>query len=218
MATGWRGQYYRYKDFFLNIVDLYKKRQDLRLFLELILSLTAIIIFVLFALKPTLLTIVSLYNEIKEKKESLSLLNQKNSNLQAANKIYYQNQNLVQYLGTSVFEIPKPDVISRQILGIATKNNVTLLGVSVGQIAIIGKVNISKTSDVKPLPEDALSMPLSISIKGAYSEVSSFIKDLEKLRIPVQIDSIAINSSQNQEESAIVSIITARVPYLGIQQ
>ena len=59
MATGWRGQYIRYRGFFLNIVDLYKKRADLRAFLEVILSISTVTIFLLFALKPTMLTIVS---------------------------------------------------------------------------------------------------------------------------------------------------------------
>ena len=75
MALGWRGQYYRYKDYFLNIVALYKQRRDLRAFLEVILSLSTVIIFVVFALKPTALTIISLYNEIKVKKDTLRVYN-----------------------------------------------------------------------------------------------------------------------------------------------
>ena len=85
MALGWRGSYSRYKEFFLNITALYKKKAELRAFLEIILSLSTIIIFLLFALKPTVITIVSLLQQIREKQDTLSGLTQKVSDLQKAN-------------------------------------------------------------------------------------------------------------------------------------
>jgi hypothetical protein len=218
MATGWREQYSRYRGFFLNILTLYKQRKDLRAFLELILSLSTVIIFVVFALKPTVLTIVSLYNQIKDKRSALTLLNQKITDLQAANNTFNQNQNFIPDVNAAVFSNPKPDIISKQILGLASKDGVSLLGVSVGQVVIIGKSNLPKSStDVKPLPENALSMPLSISVKGNYSSLVTFVKDMESLRIPIRFDVLTINSSQTQEGNVIVSVITARVPYLGQQ-
>jgi hypothetical protein len=216
MANGWRGQYYRYRDFFLNIVSLYKKRKDLRAFFELILSLTTIIIFTIFALKPTVLTIVSLYNQINDKRDTLNLLNQKISALQKANNIFSQNQNSIPNIDAAIFTNAEPDTISGQILGLAEKNGVSLLGISIGQLIIVGKDTTPKSaSDVKPLPESAQSMPVSMSIKGSYPSLLLFIKDLENLRIPVRIDSLTISSSQTQEGSIIVGIVTARVPFLG---
>lgn len=218
MATGWKGQYFRYKDFFLNILSLYNQRKDLRAFLELILSLSTITIFVLFALKPTALTIISLNNQINSKKETLAALNQKISDLQTANNVFNQNQNLIPDIDAAIFTSPEPDTISKQILGLATKDSVSLLGVSIGQIVIIGKAGvINNTSDVKPLPEKAQSMPISISVRGNYSSIISFIKDFESLRIPIKVDSLTINSSQTQEGNVIVAVVTGRVPFLGQQ-
>jgi hypothetical protein len=216
MATGWRGQYYRYRDFFLNIASLYKNRKDIKAFLELVLSLTTIIIFTIFALKPTVLTIISLYNQINSKRDTLNLLNQKISALQTANNVLSQSQNSVPKIDASVFTNAEPDTVSKQILGLAQKDGVNLLGVSIGQIMLIGKETASKNeSELKPLPDGAQAMPVSISIKGNYSNLVSFIKDFENLRIPIKIDTLAINSSQSQEGSVIVGIVTARVPFLG---
>lgn len=218
MATGWRGQYYRYKDFFLNIVSLYKKRKDLRVFLELILSLSTMIIFIVFALKPTILTIVSLYKEINEKRSTLSTLNQKITDLQTAANVFDQSQNFIPNVDAAVFGNPEPDTVSKQILGLASKNGVNLLGISIGQTIILGKsTTVKGTSDIKPLPESAQSMPVSISIRGSYSSLLGFIKDLENLRIPIKVDTLSIGSSQTQEGNVIVGVITARVPYLGEQ-
>jgi len=216
MATGWRGQYYRYRDFFLNIVSLYKKRKDLKAFLELVLSLTTIIIFTIFALKPTVLTIISLYNQINNKRDTLNLLNQKISALQKANSVLGQNQNSIPNIEASIFSNAEPDTISKQILGLAQKDGVNLLGISIGQIMILGKSTAPKSnSELKPLPENAQAMPVSISIKGSYANLTAFIKDLENLRIPIKVDTLTISSSQTQEGSIIVGIVTARVPFLG---
>ncbi|MDP1710294.1 MAG: hypothetical protein Q8L28_01635, partial [bacterium] len=92
MAQGWRKEYSRYKEYFLNVVNLYKQRADLRVFLEIILSLTTITIFAIFALKPTAVTIIGLVNEIKDKENSLSGLNQKINDLKTARNIYNQSQ------------------------------------------------------------------------------------------------------------------------------
>jgi hypothetical protein len=215
MATGWRAQYYRYKDLFLNIATLYKQRRDLRAFLELVLSLSTVIIFIVFALKPTAVTIISLYNQIKNKEDTLNSLNQKVSNLKTANNVFNKNKSFISNIDAAIFTGPQPDTISKQILGLSSKNSVNLLGVSVGQITLIGKSTVPKDASVKPLPGNALSMPISISVKGTYPNLLAFIKGLENLRVPVKIDSLAINSSQVEGGSVIVGTITARVPYIG---
>lgn len=216
MPGNWKKQYFRYRDFFLNIVALYKRRRDLRAFLELILSLSTITIFVIFALKPTLLTIIDLYNQINNKKETLNVLNQKITNLQKANSVFEQYQEVVPQIDESVSTKAEPDTVSKQVLGVASKDNITLLSVSVGQVSIVGKGASSKTSsDVKPLPENAQQMTVSISFRGNYENLKVFIDDLEKMRMSVKVDSLTISSSQTQEGSTIVGTITARVPFIG---
>jgi hypothetical protein len=215
MATGWRAQYYRYKDLFLNVVTLYKQRRDLRAFLELILSLSTVIIFVVFALKPTAVTIISLYNQIRTKQDTLNSLNQKIANLETANVVFNKNKNFITDVDTAIFTGPEPDTVSKQILGLSSKDSVSLLGISVGQITLVGKNIAPKDPSAKPLPGNALSMPVSISVKGNYPGLLTFIKDLENLRIPTRIDSLTINSSQTEGGSVIVGTITLRVPYLG---
>lgn len=216
MALGWREQYNRYRGFFLNIVSLYKQRADLRAFTEVILSISTIVIFLLFALKPTALTIISLTKEINEKKQTVANLDQKISNLQKASTVYSQNQNLIQNVDTAVASNPRPDIISSQIAGLAAKDSVNVLGLSVGQLTLVGKPAANKKSkDLKPLPENAFEMPVSINIQGDYPSLITFISDLENLRIATKIDIVGIGSSETKGERVIVALISIRVPYLG---
>ena len=50
----------RYLNFFLNIYSLYNEKVSLRKFVELLLTLGAIVVFSVFAIKPTSITIIGL--------------------------------------------------------------------------------------------------------------------------------------------------------------
>ena len=219
MALGWRGQYLRYREFFLNITDLYKKRADLRAFLEVVLSLTAITIFLLFALKPTALTIISLLKEIKEKQVTVTGLDEKISNLQTAQSVFATYQSVIPGIDKAVGTLAMPNVISNQTTGLATRDSIEILGISIGQVTLVGNVPFKKSSsEFKPLPESASEMPISISIKGSYANIMTFAKDFENLRIPVKIDNFAINASSTEKGKIIVAVLSGRVPFLGEKQ
>lgn len=215
MALGWRDQYNRYRGFFLNIVSLYKQRADLRAFTEVILSITTITVFLIFALKPTALTIIALAKEINEKKQTVIDLDKKISDLQKASTVYAQNQTSLSNIETAVSTDPHPDTVSSQIAALATKDSVRILGLSIGQVYLVGSGQIkNKSSDLKPLPGGALEMPISINITGNYQSLTAFIKDLENLRTVTKVDLVGIGSSENNGERVIVALISARIPYL----
>lgn len=215
MALGWRGSYLRYREYFLNIMALYKKRADLRAFLEIILSLTTITIFLSFALKPTVLTIISLVQQIQEKKTTLTALNLKIKNLQTAETVLTQNEAAAGDVDIAVSSRANVDIVSKQIQGLAAKDSVAILGFSVGQTVLVGaNPSSKKSSDYKPIPGNPGEMQISLSIKGTYLNIASFVKDFENLRVAIKIDSLGINSSQTDSGQVIVAIISGRVPFL----
>ena len=192
MALGWRGQYSRYKEFFLNILALYKKRADLKMFLEVILSIITITIFSLFALKPTALTIIALVKEVQGKESLIEKLDQKISNLEKAREVFSQEQSAIPIIESAIPDSPSPDILVGQIEGLAVKNSVGVLGISIGEVALIG----NKAKEVS----------ISISITSAYQNLNLMIKDIENLRIPVKIDTLGINAN--------TAIISGKVPIL----
>ncbi len=199
----------------MHLLAIYKQRSDLKAFLEIILSLSTLIVFIVFALKPTALTMVTLNKEIKEKKDTLNALNQKINDLQTANNVFIENQSVIPDIDAAIATNPKPDTLSKQILGIAQKDSVNLVGISVGQVPILGASSQPKDlpTELTPLPAGAESMSVSVSAKGSYSDLITFLRDLENLRIPIKVDLLTLSSSQT--DSAITELITGRVPYLG---
>ena len=217
MALGWRKEYLRYREFFLNISALYRRNQDLRMFLEVLLSLGTISFFAFFALKPTLITIVELYKNIQTKQDLVNKMDTKIQNISAAQAIFDSEAARISLTQNSVPDLASPETFVRQIEGLAITNSVNLLGVSVGQVILVGEEKKSSTSetDIAPLPEGAKSLTFSISVNGAYPALSRFLSELENLRRPVKIDNTGLTSAQTEEGSKLVLLISGRVPYLG---
>jgi hypothetical protein len=215
MALGWRGQYARYKDFYLNVLSLYKKRADLRMFLEVMLSLATVIIFSLFALRPTVITIISLVKEIDEKEAVVAALDQKISDLQVARNVYSQELPNIPVIEDAIPTSPSPDIIVRQIEGLSSKNSVQVLGVSVGELTLVGKeVSKNKNNDLKPLPAGTKEMTISIGVTGTFQNLNAVVKDIENLRIPIKVDILGVNASSTEAGRIIVAVISGRIPFL----
>jgi cell division protein FtsB len=219
MAGGWKSSYFRYKEVFLNVSAAYKKRADLRAFLEIVLSIVAVIIFLMFALKPTALTIISLFQQIKEEKETLSALTQKVADLKKAQTLLSQNQAYLNDVYIAVASAPAPELFSKQIQGLAAKDGVELASLSINDVVLVGPVKTSRVSaKTQALPGNANEMGYSISIRGSFTNMYNFLKDLENLRIVSAIDTVAINSSITEAGRAIVAVISGKIPYLGSDQ
>lgn len=219
MALGWRKEYSRYKDYFLNIVAVYKQKQDLKMFMEILLSLGTVSFFAVFALKPTLVTIAGLAKEIKSKEETVAKLDTKIQNLTTAQTLLDQEITRLPLIEGAVPRVASPETFVRQIEGLAVKNSVSLLGISIGEVTLLGESKGPKKTDVgvNPLPEGANGVSFSLSIAGEYSRLSSFLVDLEKLRRPISVDSTGISSSETDEGKILVVLVSGRFPYIKSQ-
>ncbi len=214
MALGWRKDYLRYKTHFLDIYNVYKQRKDLKMFLELLLTLVAVSFFAAFALKPTILTIIDLVREINKKEETVVKLDTKIQNLQQAQFLFTQESTRIKLLETAIPEKPGPDRFVRQIEGVTGGHPVNLLGVSINEMTLLGEEKIKKrTGKVEELPGNAGGVSFSTSIKGDYQNIIGFFSDLENMRRPIKTDSISLLSSTGEDGSLILAI-SGRTPYL----
>ncbi|MBU0998503.1 hypothetical protein KJ570_03180 [Patescibacteria group bacterium] len=215
MALNWKKDYVRYKELFLKLLIVYKKRDDVRMFLEVLLSLITITFFSIFALKPTLLTISQLIKDNREKEETINKMEQKIENIATAQNIYNQNIEKISLIEQAVPNTPTPENLLRQIEGIAYTNSVTVIGSSVNEVVLIGEEKKkSNKNEIKNLPENVSTITFSVNLTGPYLSLYSFLFDLESSRRPLIINSININSSKKDNESIIVMLITGQTPYI----
>lgn len=215
MGSDWRKGYIQYRRYFFDILALYKRRQDIRAFLEILLSLGTITLFVAFAVRPTVITISQLLTELKNKEDTIAQMDTKIKNLQIAQSLLSQNIPNLVALDSAVPSSPTPDVELRQLEGLAKNNNVTVLSLSSGQVTILGTATAPKLEQgQKPMPSGSKSFSVSGTFSGDYASLSNLLRDIENLRRPLLVDSVSFSSIQGQTGQKIVLSISGRVPYI----
>jgi type IV pilus assembly protein PilO len=187
----------QYQKYFYNIISLYKEKHDLKIYLELILSLITIGIFVVFAIKPTVTTIADIVTKIKVEQETSDKLDIKIKNLGIAQTLYNAEKANINLLDTA---IPSGSDISgfiRQNEGLIKKENVTPITVSVDKTNLL----VATTS--------ASVLGVTTSITGEFNNLENFIKDIESLRRP----SIISKMNMSETDKLINLSLTLQTPY-----
>lgn len=215
MNNGWKKDYLRYKDFFLNVLNAYNQKPNLKKYLELSLSIITVLIFSVFAIKPTVLTIIELNKEITQKEKTSTVLKLKIKNLQAASNLMRSEAQNIEFINQAVPVTAKPEILIRQIESLSKESSLNVLGLSSSDVTLVGKASdVKKSKDLEALPENANGLPFTFSATGSYQNIFSFIQKIENLRRPIMIDSFVINSSVTDTGKILILTISGRVPFL----
>ena len=213
--------YFRGQKYIYDIVALYRRRADLRAYLELLLSIATIGVFALMALRPTVLTISNLLTEINTKEETSKQMDQKIQNLQTAQSILSQQKNNIAILASAVPTSPDLASYVRQIEGVAKKDNVSTQDLGSQDVTLVGAPTTPATAaqdQRKPLPSDANGVNIVMSVSGDYAGVSSFLADIELLRRPLFFDSVSFTTSQIDNVKSLFLTVSGRAPYQKLIQ
>ena len=197
MALGWRKDYIRYQGFFLNVYSAYKNRQDVKVFMELLLTLATIGILVVLALRPTITTIIELVNQINAKEELIAKMDQKIQNLATAQTLYAKESKRIDLLNSAIPTSPDPDKLMQQLQGVTAKNQVAVTSISVGEVELLGDGVVKKKSKGVTLPEGAKSLDFSVNAAGDYNLIKNLLSDLEKTLRPTVFDNFTIVASDD---------------------
>ncbi len=220
MESGWRKNYVRYRSYFLNVALHYKERADIKTYLEILLSLTTIIIFSVFALRPTLVTIAQLLKEIEAKEETVVRMTDKISQISQAQSLYNKQWNNIQHLKTALPEKPQPEEFVRQVEGLTEKHGITIDTVTVGKAVLLGSDTAEPATRMAktPISESAGEVAFSINASAPITDfqtISSFYSDFMLLRRPTRIDSFVIAVNQKLTEgNRLIFTVDGRLPYL----
>ena len=216
MANNWKNDYMRYKDFFLNVLQVYYAKPNIKIYLELILSLTTIIIFSIFAIKPTILTIIELNKEIQTKENTIAEINQKLIDLQKANDIMQSESEKLARIETAIPSSASPENIILEMERLAAKNSLQILNLSMSEVIIMGNEKLKKrgAETFEKLPLEADELPFTVSLSGSYQNLVLLISDIENQIRPVKIDSLTINTSTTEEGKVLILTVAGRLPFV----
>jgi hypothetical protein len=215
MGGGWKTDYARYRGYFQNAITTAQKKQDVKMFLEILLTLSAIIIFVSLALRPTLITISELVKDIDSKRELVAQMDLKLNNLRQARTLLDQEARRISLLDTAVPTKPDPDKFAVQIEGASAYNQTQLMGLSIDELILLGnEKKRTKSQEENALPQGANSLAFSFNNQGNFLNLENLISYLENMRRPLQIDTLNINKSVTELAEFLSITITGQAPYL----
>lgn len=215
MGPAWRVSYVRYRSLFLRFFSHYKDRQDVKMYLEVLLSLATISFFAILALRPTLITIAELIKEIESKEQTLAIMDSKIQDLSAAQTRYDQELRKIRLVNSSIPTLAEPELIVRQIEGLTARSSVSVLSMITKEATLLGKDNPKTNATIGvDLPDGSKELGISIGSSAQYPDLLNFLSDLERTRRPVKINNINISTQETTEGSVLIMVIGALAPYL----
>ncbi len=193
----------------------YYRMPAVQVSLTLVLSLFVMAIFILFALRPTIVTIVTLKKTIVESEKTLQQLSAKMTNLQKASIQFELLKPMLPILNTT---IPNngaeysPLATSIEIL--ARQTGTQLESESLGPTLLFSRI-ISPFIPSKG--QSVIELPFTVRVVGSYPNVSAFLTKLLSMERIILIDSVTITrETGSKEENTNVALnISGSAYYLA---
>ena len=221
MATVWQQNYQLYRRYVRNLALLYQKRQDVRAFVELLLSLSAISIFGVFAIRPTAVTIIELNNQIAGERETVQLLDAKILALAEAEEVYNRNNENLPLVNDAIPANPTPELYIRQIEGLARRHSLIILNMNTKNVPVLG-LKSDGGADEEPSEEEAVDFfpatsqhfGFELTAVGSFPQIHAFLGDFERLRRPMFEDTVNIRLFQGELPGELALSVIGRLAYL----
>jgi len=194
MALSWQTEFHRYRRYFVNIGQFYRQKK-VRVYTEIVLSILTTTFFLVFAIKPTLLTITALIKEIKDKKMVTKKLEEKIDSLNIAQKEYLAIEGDLYLVDQALPKDSQIFVLIRQIEVLASKVGVSLGAVQYSSVNLKGDMNEDKLSAVD----------FKMMLRGDYQDLKKFLLSLANLRRIVQVKGFVFKTSKEEELNLNIS-------------
>ena len=167
----------------LKLMTMFQKKKS-RQYLTVILTFTALTIFSVFAINPTITTIVQLQKQLEDSKAYDQQLDEKITSIQTLQREYEALQQHLPLLSSAIPTSPEAPKLIGQIRSLSTQHNL-----SVDEIQM-GSVPYSKDSIVKGT---ATSFPLEFTVKGNYTDIKAFVTEATTFDRIILLDKVVIS-------------------------
>jgi len=177
--------------------------------LEIFFSVTTVILFAVFAIRPTLLTMADLVKEIDDKKVLVDKLNQKIAALSTIQSGFLPSQDQLAVLDEAIPPTPQFENAILIIEKIASKNNLLIESMSAKEIPK------EPVTDVDFSQKSRTSRPIQVILVGDYPSIRQFVEDILNARRAMVVDSIIFTLSDEQGKPSLHATITINVQYFA---
>ncbi len=176
---------------------------------QLVFSIIAVIIFAIFAIRPTLLTMSDLIKELNDKQALSQSLTQKVAALSSAQTEYTNSQDKLAILDEAIPPEPRFGEAVAIIEKIASENNLLIQSV---QAKAVPKEDSTATGSAE---KTRVSTPIVVTVQGDYPTIRNFVNALQTTRRLLVIDSVIFNVSDTRSQKVLRAVITINIQYFG---
>lgn len=162
-------------------------------------TILVMIIFILFAIKPTVESIVVLQKEVEDANKILKQIDQKTKDLNAA------KQNFESLNESTIFKIQKaiPDTITLNTIAQSLEQSANQNGASISALQLQSiTIEPKKENQVRKLAE----VEFTFNIGGTYPELISVLQDLKKTNRLITINSLSFRNTEEQNPNLVMSV------------
>lgn len=177
----------KYEKYYKDILPYLKKQKNQEYFMA-ILTLGATIFFALFAINPTLSTIVKLRKEIEDSRFVESQLTKKVNNLSSLSTQYSEIQADIPIILDAIPEQPQAPTLVGQIQTIAQTSSVSIEVLDVSEVGLTEN-GASKSSNFS----------FNLTATSTYENLKKFISDLVSMQRIVSLEKITLTKNTDSE-------------------
>jgi len=170
----------RYREYLKLLPDLQK--ENTRIITTLILTFSAMSFFGIFAINPTLSTIVTLKKQLSDSMLVHEKLGIKLNNLSSLQQQYSSLSSDLPVVFDAIPQNPQAPNLMGEIIALSQEKKTQLTSLSVSGIQLTGDPN----------PLNGSSYIFSLQAQGAYDDLINFTKSLAQINRIISIDSISI--------------------------
>ena len=166
--------------------------------MQLIATITLVVFFAIFAIRPTILTMTQLTKDIEEKKAANQILAQKIAALSTLSGVYATIQPDMPNLQMALPESSDFDGALRRVEKLASERQIIISQFHIDQVP----------KDISQAPAssaDNNAFMFSFLAKGTYIQLKQFFNDIEHADRFMRLNNVSFSSSQTNEGEIILS-------------
>lgn len=171
------------------------KEEKTQKFVTIILTVITLAFFGIFAINPTLSTIIKLRKELDDSNFVDKKLQDKINNISTLQKKYVVLQNDLPFILATVPQSPEVPLLAAQIQAVAKNSNVGINNFQTFEVEIPQKTT----------PRNYLSFSFALSTEGNYNDLYNFLTSLSNMQRVVSIELLSLTkkSASNSLELSI---------------
>lgn len=180
-----------------------QEKENITLFIYLALTFGAFAFFGLFAINPTITTILKLQKELEENKQVSKQLQTKTQNMSNLHQQFSEIEPDLRYVYDAIPKTAEAPLLSAQIAALLKKHNLSIESYRVAQVQIMND---------KKAASKQVSYIFTLQATGNYEQMLTFSNELAKLSRIVTIESMSIG--RDVRENNLVLTIRGRQYFL----